>query len=143
MTFTNLQPYGDGLVVTTDPAINGQGPVGGDPYRTWQYWGDSGNEHYVGTSYETVEWDWDNGLVAWKVDDVVQTPANNLQYSWEIKNTQTRPTALWFGNAGVVSGGYNWTSFSVDYIEVDAVPEPSCLLALVFGLGGVIGLRRK
>ncbi len=107
MQFTSINPYGDGLVVT---AANGNG--------IWSYWADT-NANLSGMDLDphTLEWDYSNGLQAFLIDGVAQDIANNRH----IGNSTTRPTGIRLGNPATVPPCWPWTSFTVSYIEVDAV----------------------
>lgn len=125
MRYIDIEPYGTGMWATTSPATNGQI---GDPGGTWGYWADiPGNG--AGTKYHNLEWRYSGHSVEqWFDGAFVGTLDCN------------RPTSFCLGNNRTVPGGFSWTSFSVDYIEVVSVPEPSSILALLTGVCSVGGL---
>ncbi len=53
------------------------------------------------------------------------------------------PRVISIGNSVTVPGGFSWTSLDVDYISVQAVPEPASVVGLLRGLGGIVWLRKR
>lgn len=109
----------------------------------FQWWADTGGFSYSGitgqpsgqlswhdTVYHVITCAYDaSGIVTLRVDGVTRASYPG-----------PRPAVIWLGNPSEFeSQSVNWSSFELDYIEVlpDPVPEPSSLLAIVLGIGGL------
>lgn len=132
--FTQLEMNGTGFHATTAlPAPPVYDQINMDPGCVLSYWGDSGANGGVGTTYHSVEWHYAGGTVEQYVDGQL----SQTQYGCQ------RPAGIWLGSPLQYAGCVPWTALEIDYIEV--VPEPSSVLALVCGVGGFAGMmwRRK
>lgn len=106
MKFNSLGVFGTGLEATTTVPPNG--PLAPDLDVTWWWWGDVARS--PGIAYHDVEWHYSNGQVTESVDGVPSAAVETAL-----------PRCILLGNFWAVPGGYSWTSFEIDYIEV--VPD--------------------
>ena len=106
MKFNSLGGYGTGLQTTTAAPPNG--PLAPDLNVTWGWWADVARS--PGKDYHDVAWHYSNGQVTQSVDGVPSAAVETAL-----------PRCILLGNFWAVPGGYSWTSFEIDYIEV--VPD--------------------
>jgi len=145
MEYPSVGFFGDGLVAGTLAPTNGQVMSNYDQYRCWQYWADTNHSTTNNSNYHSFEWDYSNGLTAFYMDGVRQTPANDPIYSVQVFDPISRPSTIWIGNGRPTPGNSTiaWSSVSIDYIDVTAVPEPSSIFALLCGIAGIAGLNLR
>lgn len=137
LQYLSVTVHGDGFSI--DDRLPANGSPGSWAWQPTVYtlWQDSelgyvlfdytGNTRYHTTApnlnYHDVEFRWLDNTDEYYIDGQL---ANRVTRG----STVSRPVDLWFGNPVIPEGSARWTSFRIDYIEVDSLGAPASFLDL-------------